>query len=548
MRTRMIKAAILVAALAVAAFLFLRTPNDFTAISSCDPASTPQTASLAGEPAPRTTGYLKPISYPPSPPRGDTVVEQKIMYSDVIVRATMTSCTAGVTFNGRWRYRTALKFTLDVSEYVKGTGPSSIVAVWVNGWSHSTEAEAIRYKTEVLEERNALWDDREALIFLRSTGSGFGKKLERQLEREDHFFLALGRDYPIDDRYSLLSRESRKWLPAGIASPALDGTASADDRAYLMAIPHLDWIGATSVIPTITLGDLKKRIKEVEAELNGGDGSEEYKQCVINKYENERYIRFNRQQDRPGSYVDEQEFGWLASGRSAGTVLNHWWGNGIYPNQKAQTWLEGEDAALFSIEEGEADSRVVDADGDGKLTAGVDVIEFPLKFATSRPLPAGKYKVVRKEEQAWYLICNYVLSDNWTITVTAPTGTLHEVFFDPVTVGNAVAADAANGTLEPRAFTGVGGVAATLGRIAYESGAVKLKVTPVTALAGHVVDVIELDGGVSLSLSVASATVDAANDTLSWSVSSAPWGDGDKLMVRIREASVPTATPQVSSG
>ena len=64
----------------------------------------------------------------------------------------------------------------------------------------------------------------------------------------------------------------------------------------------------------------------------------------------------------------------------------------------------------------------------------------------------------------------------------------------------------------------------------------KIKVTPVTALASQVVEVIELDGTGSLSLSVAAATVDAANNTLSWTVSSAPWHNGDKLMVRIHKA------------
>ena len=61
-----------------------------------------------------------------------------------------------------------------------------------------------------------------------------------------------------------------------------------------------------------------------------------------------------------------------------------------------------------------------------------------------------------------------------------------------------------------------------------------MKLTPHTALAGRVVDFIELDGKVSLSLIVDEATVDTANNTLSWSVSPQPWEDGDKLMVRIR--------------
>ncbi len=45
-----------------------------------------------------------------------------------------------------------------------------------------------------------------------------------------------------------------------------------------------------------------------------------------------------------------------------------------------------------------------------------------------------------------------------------------------------------------------------------------------------------MDGTVSLSLDVAEATADAANNTLSWSVSEQPWEDGALLMVRIRGA------------
>ena len=43
-----------------------------------------------------------------------------------------------------------------------------------------------------------------------------------------------------------------------------------------------------------------------------------------------------------------------------------------------------------------------------------------------------------------------------------------------------------------------------------------------------------MDGSVSLSLDAEDATVDAASDTLSWSVASQPWEDGDTLMLRIR--------------
>ena len=48
------------------------------------------------------------------------------------------------------------------------------------------------------------------------------------------------------------------------------------------------------------------------------------------------------------------------------------------------------------------------------------------------------------------------------------------------------------------------------------------------------VDFIELDGTVSLSLAIDDAAVDPLTNTLSWAVSPQPWDDGDKLMLRIQ--------------
>ncbi len=51
----------------------------------------------------------------------------------------------------------------------------------------------------------------------------------------------------------------------------------------------------------------------------------------------------------------------------------------------------------------------------------------------------------------------------------------------------------------------------------------------------------------SLSLEVDEATVDAANKTLSWPVTSQPWDDGDKLMLRIAEVVLGIALIDVPS-
>ena len=131
------------------------------------------------------------------------------------------------------------------------------------------------------------------------------------------------------------------------------------------------------------------------------------------------------------------------------------------------------------------------------------------------------------------------------MTASSPEGTLHEAFFDPATTTAGVAADSTSGVLKPASFTDSNGATSTIQRIAWEAGNVEIRLSPHTAISGHRLDFIELDGSVSLSLAVADATVDAANDTLSWPTPAQAWRSGDKLMLRIRKA-LPYAPPPTS--
>ena len=209
---------------------------------------------------------------------------------------------------------------------------------------------------------------------------------------------------------------------------------------------------------------------------------------------------------------------------------------GSLPDNKGRTWLDGGDADLFRVEFGE----VVPYDFSGDGTD--DSIYFARRVVSARPIPAGAYTFHFNDIWAIFVLCDgYTIRYEWTVTVNAPEGTLHEAFFDPVTVGSAVAADGANGVLKPALFAGANGATTTIERIAWEpgsgaTGTVKVALSPHTGISGHAVDFIALDGSVSLSLNVADATVDAANNTLSWPVVSQPWRSGNKLMVRIREA------------
>ncbi|MDE2824373.1 MAG: cadherin domain-containing protein, partial [Chloroflexota bacterium] len=208
-----------------------------------------------------------------------------------------------------------------------------------------------------------------------------------------------------------------------------------------------------------------------------------------------------------------------------------------------RSWLEGDGAELFVKGEiTETTDRPTSISNSFSAFGGRFLVTYRyLKrpWETVRPLPRGTYNLRWKSFNAIYVPCNdtdAIYNVPTTITVTPPDGTLHEALFDPVTDGTAVAADSSNGILKPASFTDVNSTSASLQRIEWASGTVKVKVSPHTGLSGQVMDFIELDGSVSLSLDVDDATVDDADNTLSWNVAEQPWHDGDKLMLRIRKA------------
>ncbi len=452
----------------------------------------------------------------------------------------MNSFSSEVVVETDGKYTAVLKFNLEVSEYLKGDGPSSIVAVWLDGESYDTRTEAEGRKALSLKRRDDQWDDREAIIFLFNRPGGAGSWLREQLKLSGHFLLAVGDQYFKNDHYSLHSDMYKAWLPAESNISSHTGAGSNDDaQEFLMDVPAslgtAAGAGSDATAPTITLGNIKKRIEEVTAELNGGDGSDAYKKCVRQKYESERRDRYYKELKGRDLYGRSPMESTVKSGQSANFVLHQRQNNGIYPNQKAKTWLEGKDAALFTVAQGEPTPH--DIDKDENLSAGVDAITFTESFATARPLPVGEYKIYLKEVWTPYLLCNYVVSLDWTITVTAPAGALHEAFFDPVAINDDIGADASNGVLKPASYTS-GGTTTTINSIEWGSQQVSLDATS-SLPSDHHIDFLALDASVALRLEVddATATTSGGVTTHSWHVCNQPWSAGDKLMLRISSSS-----------
>ena len=483
--------------------------TDEVALTSPTPMDGPPPS--AGPPA-------APIAPVPDYFFGDTLVEQKILDSDIIVRALMTSFSAEIAADNEGEYRAVMKFNLNVREYLKGEGESSIVAVWISRGIYLNLADAERWKISILERRDARFDDREAIIFLNDYESNwYATLIDEFPQSPNQYFVPYGFSLHYDYRFGIDSESNRVWLPAASAGP------TGDDSEFLLAVPSLN-------SPTITLADLKMRVAEIIAELNAGDGSLAYEWCVESKYEDIRRIRFYQDVKGEEFYTNDFEGGELMSGQAAGAELYERYGAGIYPDQTGKTWFEGEYADLLYVELGKTTPE--DVDDDGKFTAGIDEISFTETFKTTRPLPSGVYRIERKDLYGFHAPCNHVIDYATTITVNPPDGALHEAFFDPAQTADGIGADGNAGVLKPATFAI--NETTEIERIEWKSsGVVEMVLNPSVSLAGLSIDFIELDGSTALSLGFDEAK--SSGGALSWSARERPWDAGDLLMIRIRE-------------
>ena len=430
--------------------------------------------------------------------------------SMVVVRATLSSLTSKAeTISGTpTTYRPIHELRFTVHEYLEGSGPNEVVVVVRGNTIYTDEATAIEHAQYAAGERNNSWDNRQAVLFvdLSQTTSGASGATGRSFARTAEFIRSNPQESPWDYTVDNLSRA---WLPAqAAAGKTADSTRSAADSTFITD-------GAETPSPTITLADLKAKIAAMEAELTAGEGTAGFRDCVRDRILRERVYRAE-----PGG--PRQRGQSLGSGRAAGAEIYSRDNNHREPKYN-NYWLSGPDANLF---------QALNADDDSSSATG-----YTYMLSTVRPLPAGEYSVHYIFQHHDYLPCNFKPDDtysDWTVTVTAPAGTVHEAFFDPVAIGSGVGADASNGALEPKAFS-MGGVSTALQSLKWETGSATLTLRAPASLSGHFLDFIALDGTTALSLDGGAAAV--SGGTLTWNVASQPWQVGDKLMLRIRQAS-----------
>ena len=231
-----------------------------------------ESADVLRDPPP-STGSPQATAAAAVPYFGEESIEERIARADTIVKARLSRTTNEVITAAveGWSgsYSIAVKFHLTVSEYLSGSGANEITATAVRWKSFNTRMEAEDAIPGIVAMRNTIWDDREAIFFLNdSDPEGYFSSVGQGAN--DHLLVYYWAG--LDDYYSLLSKYRRVWLPSA------GTTATGDSQEFLLAVPE-----PSPAAPTITLGELRHRITSVNAELNGGDGSDAYKDCIRNK-------------------------------------------------------------------------------------------------------------------------------------------------------------------------------------------------------------------------------------------------------------------------
>ena len=500
-------------------------PSDETVFSS----------ELAPSVAPAIPSVLLPQTSAPDFYRGLDPLEVSALSAEVIVRADYVSRQASVVQVSHPppysydNWAALLTFRFRVHEYLKGSGPTEIDGVVFIAFG--TEAEARTAMAAMSDAHDSRWDDREAIVFLRTD----------LLDDMQHHELGAGRywlgrmfevtgELGIADAYTVASRHRKLWLPEAASSGLPSGARSSGEKYFLLDVPPTSAGDSSSATrasgpstPTIGLRSLKSRIAELEAEANRV-GTPEYHQCVEFSYMYENAIRYDISLMGPTPHSRATSTVW--SGSPAGTFVHDHTGYGRAMDKLGTAWYVGADKDLFQFTK---------VDFSTSTNPGFEV-RFTHRAETARPLPAGEYVVY--PNYAYYIgtVCGRYPENSLRyrmLSITAKSShpnMIHEAFFDPVDIGTAVGADSSNGVLEPNASS-LDGTNTTISSLKWQDGAVSMTLNPTASLADYAIDFIDVTGTTTLSLTPDNASTTA----LTWTVPEKPWADGDLLMLRIHK-------------
>ena len=388
---------------------------------------------------------------------GPSSLEERIAEADVIAKVKLCSVSSGVDLHddggtGDTAYVITLEYRFAVLEYLKGSGGSELVAVAYDPTRrYETREAATASGVDLRDQRHTQWDNREAIIFLGDAVPWLPSSREANRYR-------FGTAYGGEDYYTIVSPYNKGWLPEELVNGATGSAGmQGDNQRFLLDVPSSVSSRDTGSraastrsgeAPTITLAALKERIAAIEDEVNAGDGSEKYQDCIYYKYKWEREVRWTL--DRLGGkyyYIPHNRD--IASGLPAGSDVH----TDKFANSTIREYGETDPGDL-------GEHRIVGRDEN------LFSVRWPGVVFSVRPLLAGEYKYYFGYLPEESVVCDGIPEQEMQrqevfVHVTAPAGTLHEAFFDPTAIGAAVGADTTNGALTPTALT-VEGTATTV--------------------------------------------------------------------------------------
>ena len=438
-------------------------------------------------------------------------LEEQIFTSSAIVRATLQSSSGATTTATGGGHQAVQELRFTVHEYLKGSGPSTITVAVRDDYVYASEATARAAATAAVAQRTTTWDAREGVLFLSALDDAYTPTGGAAAGSA----LGFTRSNPGQSAWAYsVDTLSRAWLPA---QQAAGSTSAAGTQTYITD-------GARTPAPTITLAALRAQIATLAAELKAGESVAGYKSCVADRIMFKRYRRAEAAQSG-GTWVPSERAIQLASGAAAGTEIYKMAFNYNDP-QYNRLWLSGPDAARFQTTRVDADTDP--ANGYAQTTA------------SARPLPAGVYRVHHNLQHHGKIPCNFVPDQAYivlAVTVTAPIGTLHEAFFDPVTIGAGVGAGGGQGALTSTAFS-VGTTSTAFQRLVWDAKYIQLNLSAPVTLSSHALEVIGSNGKAALQLNFKQATsapLPGGGQAWRWRVctTTAPWKTGDQLMLRL---------------
>ena len=501
---------------------------------------------------PRPTGsgqaYAGPMSIDEMAAYAEAIVHAELESIGVkTIRATDRVYEGSKKHGFDAEFMPVLEARFKVIQSLKGIVNSKITVVIPDErdyWLYGTKKEALAEAEEWKSERSSRWDNRQAILFLR--------KAKTITDLEDfvvyptgtYRFVGYEGGPKYEMYYSIENKYTRVWLPAASAPSGASGSSSSGDMRFLTEAPPEERLAAMDAAgpsaaaqmsfpqtPSISMNELLVKIAAIDAVFKKGEGVQGYDKCARRMYKTERVY-----ESTYGLSVSNPEFDWdIASGLPARTIIHSGriWGAAGAADRNAQ--VTGPDSALFEF--GMFNMDASKSQGDSQIL-------------TTRPLPKGTYTFHTNHQWPWEKDCGYypeARKSTDKVNVTAPRGTLHEAFFDPVvnTSTSAVGADGSLGALKPTDFrvTGYSGFrrvtsTTTVKGLYWENNKVRMEFAgsaPRTELSGSFVDVIGLDGKVGLTLDFNKSSLSSDGRSLSWDASKQPWKAGDKLMLRIRE-------------